>query len=581
MLVTLMVGVYGLVAVPLGIHRVHSVYFSYRDAMRLGMVGVAMSVAVAIFTAASTSEPATLSVFAFPALCGLTYIVLASFERTIVRYLAWYRKARTEGPSSKDPKRAFLVGAGDLGESTLRQLQRTPNPRYHVVGIIDRDPGKMDLEIHGVQVLGSEEDIPRLAAKHKIESVLIAIRSIKGDGLRKILDICEPLGIPVLHLPSVNQVGSESQLSGPRFQEIRIEDLLRREPIRCENEVAQSYLENEIVLVTGGGGSIGSELVRQVVAVGPREIVICGKGENSVYEIEQEIIQTTGIVPKSVIADVRDRDAVRRLFEEYRPTVVFHAAAHKHVPLMQKNIREAVRNNVIGTRNVAEISVEYDVKRFILISTDKAVNPTSIMGATKRLCEMVIGVLGQTSRTKFAAVRFGNVLGSRGSLVPLLTAQIKRGGPVTLTHKDMVRFFMTIPEAVQLVLHAGALGEQGEIFILDMGEPMRIEDVAMDLIRLHGLVPHRDIEVKYTGIRPGEKLYEELVYDQEKLQATSHPKIRAVPCPDHLPYEELNAAINELVTLGDTGKIEDAQRLLMDLATDTQSAKREVISLKS
>ncbi len=340
---------------------------------------------------------------------------------------------------------------------------------------------------------------------------------------------------------------------------------MRREPTQVDPELVSSITTGESVLVTGGGGSIGSELARQVSGLNPAKLILLGKGENSLYEIEQELIQTTNLLPASVVADVRDPKAMEYAFAKHRPTVVFHAAAHKHVPLMQSNPIEAIRNNVFGTLCAVETSIRHGVKRFVLISTDKAVNPTSVMGATKRVAEMVVGAYASTSDTNFAVVRFGNVLGSRGSLIPLLKNQIARGGPVRVTHPDMTRYFMTIPEAVQLILQAGAKGNNGELFILDMGDPVKILDLAYDLIRLHGLVPHQDIEVKFIGPRPGEKLHEELTYSKEALVSTDHAKInmaRTAP----VDWDWLQRELSVLRELCNNGEQEQAHQFLMEMA---------------
>jgi FlaA1/EpsC-like NDP-sugar epimerase len=319
-------------------------------------------------------------------------------------------------------------------------------------------------------------------------------------------------------------------------------------------------------MITGGGGSIGSELARQISNFTPANLIILGKGENSVYEIEQELVHTSQFHPSSVVADVRDRQSMETAFKQQKPTVVFHAAAHKHVPLMQHNPIEAIRNNVWGTWLTAELSVKYGVQQFIYVSTDKAVKPTSIMGATKRVGEMIVSSLAARTETSFAIVRFGNVMGSRGSLIPLLKAQIKRGGPVRVTHPEMTRYFMTIPEAVQLILQAGAIGKRGEVFLLDMGEPIKIIDLANDLIRLHGLVPGEDIEVQYTGVRPGEKIHEELLYEQEHLTPTTHQKIRVVRNQKSIEWEWLRSEVEALLDLCEQGKAEEARQCLMELA---------------
>ncbi len=466
--------------------------------------------------------------------------------------------------------RTIVAGAGDSGEMLLREVQRAPQSFIHIVGFVDDDPSKQGFQMHGVPVLGTTADIPSLVKENRVEQVIIAMPSVKGDDIRKVFEHASAAQVRIRTLPAVWEIVTNPTKSLlPQIRGIEIQDLLRREPVETNLEEVARYLAGEHILITGAGGSIGSELCRQIAMMSPASLTLVGKGENSIYEIEQELIQTTGLVPNTMIADVRDLAAMEQVFRKYRPTVVFHAAAHKHVPLMEKNPREAILNNIQGTLNLADLAVQFELKKFILISTDKAVKPSSIMGATKRVCEMIVSAYGQTSDVQFAAVRFGNVLGSRGSLIPLLTAQIRRGGPVTVTHKDMTRFFMTIPEAVQLVLQAGAMGRKGEVFILDMGEPVKILDLANELIRMHELVPGQDIQIKFTGMRPGEKLHEELVYDGEDLKETEHRKIRSVGNLKPLSVDKLR---EDLAIM--KGLFDDPDRLvqyLQDLAWEKNS----------
>lgn len=487
--------------------------------------------------------------------------------RVWLRAQAW-RPASSTTASGSRHRRILIAGAGDAGETIVRELARGGHGAQRIVGFVDDHPEKQVLRIHGIPVLGNIEDIPSVVERYRVEEILIAMPAASGGQIRRVYDYCNKTTARVRTLPGISNLIAGDRLA-KHLREVEIDDLLRRDPVSTNMAEISRYLSGEHVLITGGGGSIGSELARQVARIGPASVILVGKGENSIYEIEQELIQTTQIVPITVIADVRDRNSMQRIFETYRPTVVFHAAAHKHVPLMQKNPAEALRNNVLGTLCVAELSVQYGIKRFILISTDKAVNPSSVMGATKRLCEMVVCGMGQNSETQFSAVRFGNVLGSRGSLIPLLKAQIRRGGPVTVTHKDMTRFFMTIPEAVSLVTQAGALGESGEIFILDMGEPVKIEDLALELIRMHGLVPGEDIEVRYTGVRPGEKMHEELLYDREALRPTTHPKIRMVADLPRVDMRKLRSDIERLIEVAERDQVAGIQ-LLMDVASGKQ-----------
>ncbi len=423
-------------------------------------------------------------------------------------------------------QRTLIVGAGDSGETLARDLKRRPNDGLLPVGFVDDDPFKRRIRIHGLPILGNCAEIPEICRRLSVDVILIAIPNASGKTIRDILAHCEQTTARLCIVPSVGEmVRSGGGLRRPPVRDVNIEDLLRRAPVRTDMEKIAGYVSGQRVLVTGAGGSIGSELCRQIAALNPARLILVGQGENSIFEIEQEMIREFGFATTAIIGSVRDRARIEEIFLQERPTVVFHAAAHKHVPLMEANPQEAVKNNILGTRNIAEVSAEFGVKKFILVSTDKAVNPSSVMGATKRICEMIIQTLARTTRTEYAAVRFGNVLGSRGSVIPTMRKQILRGGPVTVTHPEMTRYFMTIPESVQLILQAGAMGTGGEIFILDMGDPVRILDLARDLIRLSGFRPDADIKIEYTGTRPGEKLHEELLYTDEEKRATEHAKI--------------------------------------------------------
>ena len=422
-------------------------------------------------------------------------------------------------------QRALIVGASDSGEAVARDLLRRSPKGVLPVGFVDDDPHKKSLRIHGLPVLGTTADIANIVEREGIGIILIALQNAPGSAVRDILVRCEQTQARLCIIPSVGEM-----LEGPLglhsgMREIRIEDLLRREPVTTDMDGIARYLSGQRVLITGAGGSIGSELCRQISALNPARLILVGQGENSIFEIEQELIRECDFAPTAIIADVKDRSRLEEVFRRERPTVVFHAAAHKHVPLMEANPQEAVKNNILGTRNLAEVAAEYGVRKFIYVSTDKAVNPISVMGASKRIGEMIIQSLAKTTDTEYAAVRFGNVLGSRGSVIPTMRRQIARGGPVTVTDQQMTRYFMTIPEAVQLILQAGLIGGRGEIFLLNMGEPVRILDLARDLIRLSGYRPDLDIPIKITGARPGEKIFEELLYDEENSQHTSHEKI--------------------------------------------------------
>ncbi|GAB4453507.1 MAG: nucleoside-diphosphate sugar epimerase/dehydratase [Armatimonadaceae bacterium] len=436
----------------------------------------------------------------------------------------WLRDGIGKRSALSSRQRALIVGASDAGEMVARALKRRPEEGIVPVGFVDDNPLRHGIQIQGLSVFGGTYDISELAVRYEVDIILIAIPGVSGSVLRDIVSRCEQTTARICIFPSVGEL-LEGNQGRPAFRDVNIEDLLRRDPVQTDMSGIAQYISGQRVLVTGAGGSIGSELCRQIVALNPARLLLVGHGENSIFEIEQELIREFNYAPTALIGDVKDRKRIEEIFLQERPTVVLRAAAHKHVPLMEANPQEAIKNNVLGTRNVAEIAAECGVKKFILVSTDKAVNPTSVMGATKRICEMLVQSMAGTCDTGFAAVRFGNVLGSRGSVIPTMQKQIARGGPVTVTDPKMTRYFMTIPEAVQLILQAGALCRSGEIFLLDMGEPVRILDLARDLIRLSGYRPDVDIKIEYTGIRPGEKLHEELLYTEEEKERTTHEKI--------------------------------------------------------
>ncbi|MCD6310215.1 MAG: polysaccharide biosynthesis protein [Candidatus Eremiobacteraeota bacterium] len=428
-------------------------------------------------------------------------------------------------PKSTAPLRTLIVGAGDVGESIQRTLSRHPRLSYHVVGFVDDDPKKQKIRIHGIPVLGKTGDLPRITIEKKVQEIIIALPS--PSLVRNVLGLCRDLGVEVKVIPGLDQI-VDGRIRISQLREVKIEDLLEREPIELDTEAVKEYLRGKTILVTGAGGSIGSEICRQVVEFGPEQLILLGRGENSIHEIMVELSTITDIPLIPFIADIRDYSRLRALFEKYCPQVIFHAAAHKHVPLMETNVPEAISVNVFGTLNLARLSREFKAEAMTLLSTDKAVKPSSIMGASKSLAEMVITSMSGEDGPRFVAVRFGNVLDSRGSVIPTFKRQIELGGPVTVTHAEMTRFFMTIPEAVQLVLQAASRGESGGIYILDMGHPIRIMDLAINLIRLTGLEPGNDIPIKITGIRPGEKLTEELISVGEKTQPTDIPKVLRV-----------------------------------------------------
>lgn len=459
----------------------------------------------------------------------------------------------------------LIVGAGSAGAMVAKELANHPEIGKRAVGFIDDDPGKIGSVLLSLPVLGTRDQIAEVVQSHRVHEIIIAMPSAPGSVIRATMDACKDLNVRIKTLPGVYEL-VDGKVSVKQLRDIQIEDLLGREPVDLDLDQIGAYLAGQTVLVTGAGGSIGSEICRQITRFRPKSIILLGHGENSIFEIEQELKRRhPGQHTVAVIVDVRDEHRIDRVFEQYRPDVVFHAAAHKHVPLMEANPEEALTNNVFGTRNVARAADKHGSKRFVMISTDKAVNPVSVMGMSKRVAEMVVQAIGSTSRTKFMAVRFGNVLGSRGSVVPMFRKQIAEGGPVTVTHPDMTRYFMTIPEAVQLVIQAGAMGQGGEVFVLDMGEPIKITRLAEEIIRLSGMEPGRDMEIVYTGVRPGEKLFEEILTTEEVATSTKHKKIYVAKDaePD---VEVLRATMREIAAAVDGGAgAERGRKLLMAL----------------
>lgn len=421
--------------------------------------------------------------------------------------------------------KVLVIGAGDAGAMLAREIERYHSGKRKIIGFIDDDRDKQGKTMFGIRVLGSRYDIEQVVADTDANEIIIAMPSVKGKEIKEIIDVCKNTNCKLTILPGVYEI-IEGTVSVNQLRPVEVEDLLGRDPVKLDTKNVSAYITGKVVLITGAGGSIGSEICRQVAKMQPQKMLLLGKGENSIYEISQELsIEYPQIRKVPIIADVRDEERINGIMDHFHPHVVFHAAAHKHVPLMEYQPMEAVRNNVLGTKVVAEAASKNGVETFVMISTDKAVNPTSVMGCTKRVAEMFVQSMNSISETRFAAVRFGNVLGSRGSVIPLFKKQIAKGGPVTVTHPDMKRYFMTIPEASQLVLQAGAMAEGGEVFVLDMGEPVKIYDLARDMITLSGMIPEVDIEIKFTGLRPGEKLFEELLSAEDGTEATQHKKI--------------------------------------------------------
>ena len=470
--------------------------------------------------------------------------ILVVMTRVGMRMVFSSAKRRNSGENGAN---TLIIGGGSAAKLLIDDILHHQNHLYNIVGIIDDNPEKVGRSIHGYRVLGFRKDIPRVAEEQNVEVIIIAIPSLDQSALQKILSACSETTCKIKILPSIEQsIAEKKSISTNAIRDVEIEDLLERDPIRLDNQSLSAQIGGKTVLVTGGGGSIGSELCRQIARYQPGKLVVVDCYENNAYDLQQELrYQYPDLSLDVIIASVRDQKRLDELFDFYRPQLVFHAAAHKHVPLMEVSPQEAIKNNVFGTYNTALTAHKYQAEKFVLISTDKAVNPTNIMGATKRICEMITQSVQAISETDFVAVRFGNVLGSNGSVIPLFKRQIQRGGPVTVTHKDITRYFMTIPEAAQLVLQAASFATGGEIFVLDMGRPVKIYDLAEKLIRLSGYTPGKDIEIKVSGLRPGEKLYEELLMAEEGLTNTSHNKI-FIGQPIACEYEQLTKQLEAL-----------------------------------
>jgi FlaA1/EpsC-like NDP-sugar epimerase len=454
-------------------------------------------------------------------------------------------------------KEVIVVGAGDAAQLIIKELLKSPSLGYTPIGLVDDDPRKKNLRVHNVRVLGTSEELPRILHENRPDEVLIAIPSASGDVRQRIVDITREVGVPVKTLPGIYElISGDHDLAG-QIRAVQVEDVLGREPVDVDLPSIAAYVRDATVLVTGAGGSIGAELCRQIARIGCKRLILVDQAETPLFEIERELVSERGFAPSvPVLADVGNRAKMRHVFERYTPAVVFHAAAYKHVPLMEANPLESVRNNTLATRVIAEVATEFRAERFVLVSTDKAVNPKTVMGQSKALCEWIVEAYGarRDIATRFVAVRFGNVLGSSGSVIPIFRRQIERGGPVTVTHPEMTRFFMTIPEAVSLIVQAGSIGRSGQVFVLDMGEPVSIVDLARNMIRLSGKEPDRDVAIEFVGVRPGEKLHEELWGDGESVGDTPHPKILAVTRPsiDAAWLEEELAELERLVAEGET-----------------------------
>ena len=480
----------------------------------LGVIGVA------VFHFDGVIIPRSSMVVGFVFNFGLTVMIRFSY-----RLLRTAQKKLSHVTHANGLKNVMLIGAGDAGRALVTEFANSDYVKDHLSCIIDDNPVKWNKQLFGVPIVGGRESIPEMVKQYKISRIIFAIPSCPAARRKEILDLCSTTGCEVQMLPGIYQMVN-GEVSVSKLRKVDPQDLLGRDPIKVNLDEIVGYVSGKVVLVTGGGGSIGSELCRQIARANPRQLVILDIYENNAYDIQMELRRSHPELNLAVlIGSVRNTARVNSIMETYRPDLVFHAAAHKHVPLMEDSPNEAIKNNVLGTYKMAQAAARYGVKRFVLISTDKAVNPTNIMGASKRLCEMVVQMMNRQSATEFVAVRFGNVLGSNGSVIPLFKKQIEAGGPVTVTHPDIIRYFMTIPEAVSLVLQAGYYARGGEIFVLDMGEPVKIDTMARNMIRLSGYEPDVDIKVEYTGLRPGEKLYEELLMKEEGLQETANKLI--------------------------------------------------------
>ncbi len=535
-------------------------YWRYASIEELMYVGILTASAVIVQTIAFDILRYTLPLTvdeiprSLPFIDGLLSCLFIGVFRFSFRVIERIKQRRTVDCSQE---RVLIVGAGNAGVSLVQEMQRNPQLGLYPVAFIDDDPQKRNLRMRGIHVIGDRTSIPDAVKSLCVRKVVIAMPAVAGEVIRNIVDICSATGVQTCTLPGIHEI-LNGRVRLESIRDVRIEDLLRREPVQTDIESVWQFIKGKRVLITGAGGSIGSELCRQILSFSPSEILIVGHGENSVFNIQQELEQVVQVlrdeaqtqrhIPRilSFIADIRFRDRLKHGFEKFQPDVVFHAAAHKHVPLMELNPGEAITNNVIGTKNLVELALQYHVQHFVMISTDKAVNPTNIMGASKRVAEMLLLQAANQSGRAYVAVRFGNVLGSRGSVVPTFKKQIAAGGPITVTHPDICRYFMTIPEAVQLVLQAAVLGRGGEVLMMNMGKPVKIVDLAEELIRLSGYEVDKDIQIKFTGLRPGEKLFEELFIEGEEYDPTEHEKLFMVKNASRMVPENLNIAVDAL-----------------------------------
>ena len=547
--------------------RVYAIMYSYadiHDALRLFVSVGAICLAEAVYTKLHTS---------FSFLHAFIFSFFFLFFSVALRFSKRLWRLRYDLFFHKSGEAVMIVGAGDAATVLIREMQASPLVKDYPVCCVDDDKSKIGMRVCNVPVVGTTEDIAAVAEKYRVSKIYIAMPSVSNKVRAEILKRCQAVKCSVMTLPGVYQL-LDGAVSVSKLRHVEIADLLGREQVKVNLDEIMDYIENRTVLVTGGGGSIGSELCRQIATHHPKRLIILDIYENNAYDIEQELKRTLpNLDLVTLIASIRDRNKLDKVFKTYRPEIVFNAAAHKHVPLMETSPCEAIKNNVFGTRNVAEMADKYGALRFVQISTDKAVNPTNVMGASKRICEMIIQTIGRHSKTKFVAVRFGNVLGSNGSVIPLFRKQLSEGGPITVTHKDIVRYFMTIPEAVSLVLQAGAYAEGGQIFVLDMGEQVKIYDLACNLCRLSGFEPNVDIEIKITGLRPGEKLYEERLMAEEGLLKTPNEMI-SIGKPLDIDEKGLFKKLDELydAAYSESDKMKD---LVAELVTTYKVDRRD------
>ncbi|HSE23483.1 MAG TPA: nucleoside-diphosphate sugar epimerase/dehydratase [Pyrinomonadaceae bacterium] len=489
--------------------------------------------------------------------------------RVLRRILYEQFVSRRHAMNSNGHKAVLLIGAGRAGRMTAREILQSDETVQQIKGFVDDDPNKQGAVILGIKVLGPVSELPRLVNELEIDHVIISIAKASRADFRRILDVCDRIPVKVRIIPNLNEI-LQGRLKLSRIREVQVEDLLGREPVQLDEDGMRRLYSGKTIIVTGAGGSIGSELARQIATFSPARLILVERAEFALFNVQRELERFwPNLLLVPLVADVGDKSRMRLIFDRYKPNIVIHAAAHKHVPMMEWNISEAVKNNVLATRLVGELAGEFDAEAFVFISTDKAVRPSSIMGASKRMAELAIQNLNWHFKTRYVAVRFGNVIGSAGSVIPIFREQISRGGPVTVTHRDMTRYFMTIPEASQLVLQAGALGEGGEIFVLDMGEPVRIFDLAKDTIILSGLKPFEDIDIVFTGVRPGEKLFEELEMDEEHMSKTQHPKIFIGKIAVY-PDAQVQFALGRLKQLASRGADAELRTFLNDFLPEAQ-----------